>query len=547
MGAQSNFPIIASNMNFNSSTVKNAGQKVSSNVWNNAYANVRVPLTGKWYWEYITDNYVYAWGGIGRPNYGGSNQHNVDFSFVQGGEYRYNGTNQANTSSIGTGDIVGVYVNDGVIKVYINNSLDHTYSQNLSVIGSEELYPCFTGSSNVTVNFGQDSSFLGVKTAQGNTDANGIGDFYYTPPDSSLSLASVNAPTSTGIDPVETDDDIPTKQFNTVLYAGNNGAQSVTGVGFKPDLVWLKAKDGTQHHALFDSSRGVLKRLGSSRTNVEDTDSTFLSSFDTDGFSWSSGGDNTQNDNSYDYVGWCWRANGGTTSTNTSGTITSTVQANQAAGFSIVLYTGESATRTVGHGLSAVPNFIIFKSRGGTRHWGVYHTDTVLNMLTVNRSNAADTGAATAFGGSTSTLPTSSVFTIGDSSETGKSENYVAYVWHNVDGYSRFGSYEGNGNANGPFIHLGFRPRMLFIKRTDSAANWQVRDTARRTFNVHDVTLNWDSNTTETQNSNHNMDILSNGFKLRTTLGDYNASGGDYVYGAWGDVPFKYGNTHING
>ena len=419
---------------------------------------------------------------------------------------------------------------------------------NGSAIGSAQAFPdvgdnyyIWCGGNNDKVchiNTGQDSTFGGAITAGGNADGNGFGDFKYSVPTDAKAITTANLPISDDIDPAQTDDDFPQKNFNVLTYTGNGSTQSISNLGFQPDLVWIKQRDGTNHGSLYDSNRGVTKRLKSSSTEQETTVVAGFTGFDSDGFSLGSATEN--NGSSSTYVAWCWRANGGTTSSNSDGSITTTLQAGK--GFSIGTYTGTGSNATVGHGLGAVPDFTIFRERSSSGNWVVTSQKNMSSNdhnLYLQLSNAESDGNYFQ-----NTAMTSSVISIGTHADiNGSSNTYVMYNWINVEGYQRFDKYTGNGSTDGPFIYTGFRPRMLFIKRTDSAANWQVRDTARRTFNVHDVTLNWDDSTTETQNSNHNMDILSNGFKLRTTLGDYNTSGGTYIYGAWGDVPFKYNNT----
>ena len=388
-------------------------------------------------------------------------------------------------------------------------------------------------------NFGQDSTFAGTITAGGNADDNGFGDFKYSPPTGFLALCSGNQVISDDIDPAQTDDNYPSKNFNTVLYTGNDGAQSVTGVGFKPDLVWIKARNSAQHYAMFDSSRGALKRIGSSRTNAEDTDSSFLSSFDTDGFSWSTGGDNTQN-GSYNYVSWCWKANGGTTATNNDGSITSTVQANDKAGFSIITWTASGANGSIGHGLSAKPDWHIIKKRNDTSGWAVYHKSLgATKYYRLDTNSSASTFQYTY----NNTEPDATKIYLGDNGLTNhpSGDTYVCYAWREVEGYSKFGTYTANGNSDGPFIYTGFRPRMLFIRRYSGTDSSFVIDTARETKNVNGDFLFWDSNQTESSSSL--LDILSNGFKLRTTSASLNPSGTELIWGAWGDVPFKYNNT----
>ena len=548
MSNQTNFPIVSQLLNFHSATITNGGQKANGGGWVSAtFVDVEVPLTGEWYWEYITDNYVYAFMGITRLQFGSPHHHNTDFAFVQNGEYRYNGSNQANTSNIGTGDIVGVYVNNGIIKVYVNNSLDHTYTQNLSIVG-QPVFPVVFGTSNTTINFGQDSSFLGVKTAQGNTDGNGIGDFYYTPPGNALALCSANTPTSSDIDPAQTDNDYPSKNFNILTYTGNSTTgQSLTGLGFKPDLIWAKMTSSSQNNQLFDSSRlntrGTPTPFGlrSDTIGAEFDDQTegngnpIIASFDTDGFTLGTSGSGP-NDNNRTYVAWCWKANGGTTSSNSNGSITSTVQANTKAGFSIATYTspGSGTNHTVGHGLSGV-DFIITKNRSQSFNWYCFHKSSQNYTYRLNDGSRYSYSnwsmGATTWGSQ-------------DGYTHNSTDNYVAYCWQNVAGMQKFGSYVGNGSTNGPYIETGFRPRMLFTLLDNSTSGWRVRDTARDTFNPSDSIVWWNLNFQQYNNSSqYPFDILSNGFKLRTGTSDFNGSGSTYLYGAWADVPAKYNNA----
>ena len=387
------------------------------------------------------------------------------------------------------------------------------------------------------INFGQDSTFGGRVTAQGNTDGNGFGDFYYTPPTGFLALCSANLPLATEIDPAETDDDfVGGKQFNPILWTGNGSTNNITGLGFQPDLVWTKGRSTTYNNRLWDSSRGVQKYLDSDSTDAEATLSTGLTAFGSDGFTLGSGG--SQNSNGATYIAWCWRANGGTTSTNSDGSTDSTVQANTKAGFSIIETPNYSSNSTFGHGLSSAPDFIIAKLIGGSRG-AVYHTglSSAGHYLSLNTTDAEATGSFF-----NSTAPTSSVFSLGAS--FGGSGAGICYAWHNVEGFQKFGSYIGNGNADGPFIYTGFRPRMFFIKNIGATSKWHVYDTARTTSNPMNDTLDWNANNAEQTNyAYQDYDTLSNGFKVRGDNGFANSSGVTYVYGAWGDVPFKYNNT----
>ena len=540
-----------------------------------AGANSSIGMSsGKWYAEfYLTVNTTYPVLGLSPGASAGDNRpFNSNSGYLRIVGYKPGATtklednssifspasfgtvtlNQTNVLAGATGDIIGMAVDVDNKKLWLSKNGTFMNSGDPAAGSNEQIswttnpqdifFNCitYTGGRAVQGNWGQDSTFAGNTTAGGNTDENGYGDFKYSVPTGFLALCSANLPVSDDIDPAQTDTDFPQKQFNTITYTGANSAQSVTGLGFKPDLVWLKARNSAQHHAIFDSSRGALKRIGSSRNNAEDTFSGFLSSFDTDGFSFG-GADNTQN-GSYNYVGWCWRANGGTTASDGNGSITTTVQANTASGFSIITYTGTGSNATIGHGLSAKPDFILFKRRsGGGENWQVYHSSLgATKYLLLNHLNASST-SSTRF---QDTEPTNSVISIGSESGVNTSSGtHVAYCWHGVDGYSKFGTYEGNGDdENGPFIYTGFRPRLIFCKNIDTSNEWFVQDTARETHNVTKNFMEWNSSDAEQSNDHSEMDILSNGFKCRGNSGRFNDTA-TYVYGAWGDVPFKYNNT----
>jgi hypothetical protein len=397
-----------------------------------------------------------------------------------------------------------------------------------------------SSSENFPQNFGQDSTFAGRITAGGNADENGFGDFKYAPPTGFLALCSANLPISADIDPAQTDTDYPSKQFNAITYDSTGSGQSITGVGFQPDLVWIKCRSDAQGNGLFDSTRGTSEVLESNGTNAENT-SSGLTSFDSDGYSMGT----YYNQSGRQYVSWCWRANGGVTSSNTDGSITSTVQANTKGGFSIVTTSGTGSNGTIGHGLGAVPKLIFTKRRSGSTSWVTYHpnqgsggTGGELGYMHLDATQAfSDLNTIW-----NDTAPTSDVFSVGTATNVNASgSTYVHYCWAEIEGYSKFGRYVGNYNTDGTFIYTGFRPRMLFVKRSDAANSWFVWDTARTTFNKMNSYLYWDlSNAEET---GYAIDVLSNGFKLRGQNNATNNSGGTFVYGAWGDVPFKYNNT----
>jgi hypothetical protein len=333
------------------------------------------------------------------------------------------------------------------------------------------------------------------------------------------------------------------------LYTGTgtSSARSVTGVGFQPDFVWGKGRSVASQHNLFDAVRGSGKRLISNSTAAEETNAAFgyLSSFDSDGFSTLAGSTNNENWNqtSATYVAWSWKA-GGTAVSNTAGTITSSVSANTTAGFSVVTYTGTGVNATVGHGLGVAPSLVICKTRAAAQGWAVYHISSGATKYLLLNSTIAATTDANAWN---NTAPTSSVFSVSIGSGTGGlTSAYVAYCWAPVAGYSAFGSYTGNGSADGPFIYTGFRPRFLMIKRTDTAGNnWVILDTSRDTYNAAGLYLypNLSAAEDDYRASTGPIDILSNGLKQRSTLSNVNASGGTYIYACFAENPLRYSNA----
>jgi hypothetical protein len=326
---------------------------------------------------------------------------------------------------------------------------------------------------------------------------------------------------------------------------------SISGLAFAPDFVWAKSRGAGYSHSLYDTIRGAgaNTELISDSTGAEGSGNQdqygYLSSFGSTGFTATSGSTGLNlyfNDPTYPaYVAWCWKA-GGTAVSNTAGSITSSVSANTTAGFSVVTYTGTGSLATVGHGLGVAPNMIIIKGRTGTaNNWTVYHSAVGnTGALFLNLTNATDTGSA--YWNNTS--PTSSVFTINTGSGSNTSTyNYVAYCFAAVAGYSAFGSYTGNGSSDGPFVYLGFRPRWIMIKRTDSATggSWGMWDSSRGTYNVNTPRLT--ANSPAAEDSYGATDFVSNGFKLRDTDVSWNGSGATYIYAAFAENPFKYANA----
>jgi hypothetical protein len=324
--------------------------------------------------------------------------------------------------------------------------------------------------------------------------------------------------------------------MDATLYTGNGSTQTITNTaGFKPDFVWVKSRSAATDHKLTDSVRGVQKGLISNTTGAETTDTNGLTAFNSNG--WSLGTDTVYNNNTATYVGWQWQAGQGSTSSNTSGTITSTVSVNATAGFSVVTYTGNATSgATVGHGLGVAPSMYIVKSRSAANNWCAYHVSLGNQYATLlNRSDASYSN----INYWNNTSPTSSVFSLGNGGDTNQSSaTFVAYCWTPIAGYSAFGSYTGNGSTDGPFVYLGFRPKFVMIKRTDTTANWYIFDTARDTYNAAGLELYPNLSNAESD-GRPDLDILSNGMKMRSTATGQNANGGTYIYACFAESPFK--------
>ena len=323
----------------------------------------------------------------------------------------------------------------------------------------------------------------------------------------------------------------PSLYFNTKLYTGTGSSLALTGVGFQPDFTWIKCRtagSGTDH-VLFDAVRGVTKALNSNDNSLEDTISNSLTAFGTDGFTVNGNGATGASGDTY--VGWNWKANGAG-SANTDGSINSTVSVNQTAGFSIVSWTGSNANATIGHGLGVVPKMIIFKNRATATSWMVYNaTQGATKFLRLNTTDAVGTGS-TPFN---DTAPTSSVFSVGANGDTnGSSQAMIAYCFAEKTGYSKFGSYTGNGNADGTFVYTGFKPAFVMVKQSSGTGFWTIIDNKRPEFNPASKWLYPNNSDAEYNASSYPVDFLSNGFKNKSTGSYFNSSGSTYIYMAIG-------------
>ena len=587
------------------STLSNGNLEVS--VPTNSYmGNTFRPISGKWYCEFRvktvgSTNGEMDWGWIQATTYAGTTAHSGQAN-KWGAYYHaystdhikiYDETSQLGSNinlTISAGSVLQLAwdIDNNKGWVGINNTYyaaDNGTDGNPSA-GTNQTFTftedeaqnlqCYiangTGTDVHVANFGQDSTFGGAVSAGGNADGNGIGDFAYAPPTGFLALCTSNLPEPTISANSATQAD---NYFGTLTWSGDDGAtrkiatgeSGVTGtVDFTPDWSWIKRRNGSSNgsdHLLLDTSRGVdaFNGLSANATSQEGqtaAGSTWvnfgdINNFENGGFTVQKGSDGSHtlegiNQSGGTYVGWNWKANGGTTSSNTDGSITSTVQANTTAGFSIVTYTGTGANATVGHGLGVAPRMIIMKRRDSAQNWVVYHEDIGNNrQIFLNLTNA-QTGTNSVYFNNTS--PTTSVFSLGsDNYANASSGTYVAYCFAEIESYSRFGSYSGNGSADGTFAFLGFRPAWIMIKNTSATAEWIIVDNVRSTFNEVDVILAASETTIESgfATTNRNIDFLSNGFKIRGTAAGgttaLNTSGSAYIYMAFAEAPFKYANA----
>ena len=335
----------------------------------------------------------------------------------------------------------------------------------------------------------------------------------------------------------------PSLHFNTVLYTGNGGTQSITGVGFQPDWIWIKCRSDADDHTATDAVRGNTKVIYPNGTAVEGTSSSRITSFDSDGFSLGSSGDT--NSNSRTFASWNWKANGAGSS-NSDGSITSTVSVNTTAGFSIVSYTGTGSNATVGHGLGSAPGWIVLKNRTTNRNWEILHHRNTASPATQQLEFITD-ATATVTTQWNSVMPTSSVFSIGTNDSTNKSGNsFVAYCFAEKNGYSKFGTYTGNGDVDGPMIYCGFKPAWGIFKRTNSTGNWIMMDNKRSPFNEMQKNLFVNTTAAEDSSTSYNdFDFLSNGVKIREDNNDINASGSTYIYMLFAENPIVGTNNVV--
>ena len=539
----------------NNGTVTYSEGNLKLGLADNAMARGSImPSSGKWYWEanlISTDGADLASIGICKTGYisGAAFDQNA---LVDGYVYVNNGTTRDHATdgdqsyagaSYAADDIMAVAydADNGTLAFLKNNAAQGTAYSSLS--GQHGAY--FTGygnTANWVVNFGQDSSFAGTETAQGNTDGNGVGDFYYAPPSGFLALCTKNLPEP---------DVVPGEHFNSVLYTGNgtaigSGGQAVTGLGFQPGLLIGKARSDGNSTATYDQVRGVEKEINMEGTAAEADQAEGVTAFGTDGFT--VGSHDKFNRSGTSMVAWSWKANG-SGSNNTDGDITSTVSVNLDAGFSIVKYVSTGTTGdTFGHGLGAVPDTIWFKSLT-TQSWNCFFPNTFMGgtkgMQVDNEGAAADVTHMN------NTMPTSTVITLGANQAATNpfadnvGQAFIVYCWKNIEGFSKIGEYEGSNNAaSGTFINCGFRPAYLMIKNADAAdTNWSVLTSKIEPNNPVSTPSFLDASVAEQSGiASNSIDFTSNGFNQRNADIRFNDPQ-TYVFMAFAETPFKYANA----
>ena len=492
----------------NRGSISNGNLTLSQNN-GTAFSTFDVSTTGKWYLEGTVTSYGQATN-ASQFIVSARARSTYEISYLATGQKQVNGVNSAYGSSWTTGDVIGIAIDpaNNQVTFYKNNvsqgAVSNTFPSETVLVG---YYAEASGTDTLNFNFGQRP-------------------WAYTPPTGFKALHTGNLP-----DPVIK---LPAQYMAATTYTGNGATQAITGMGFAPDLVWTKARSSVISHGLFDTVRGAGKAVFSNVTNAEfdygTTTAGELYQFTSDGFNLGSSGN--FNANGVTYVGWQWKANGAAVANN-AGSITSQVSAGVAQGFSVVTYTGTGANATVGHGLGVAPKIMFYKARSTTSDW------LVLNRISGSMQYGYLNQTA-AFGTAGQALPTSTVMSLGGGApENASGQTYVAYCFSEVAGYSKFGSYVGNGSADGPFVYCGFRPRYVMGKSTSAVGEWRIFDTARDSFNAAQSELFANLSNAETTNVAYSTDILSNGFKPRNTNTGLNDAGVTYIFMAFAEAPFK--------
>ena len=504
---------------------RNGNLKVTTGSGASTVGTTSPQNTGKWYAEFvctakssvnmmISVNSVEGFDGERQGNE--SQNGGKGYSYINNGNKGLpDGSNPSYGASWAIDDVMGIALDldNNTVNFYKNNAAQ-------GVINIDDGYnyvmTCGHGQSGVTATF--DANF-------------GQRPFTYTPPTGYRALSGHNRATPDAASVVK-----PQRFFDTLLWTGNNTVRTIRGLEFKPDFVWVKCRSNGHDHQITDSIRGVGKALRANENNSEDDwGSNGMGAFVDGGFVLTDTSNARYNENSQTFVAWCWKG-GGAAVSNTNGNITSSVSVNEEAGFLIVLYTGKGRNgQNVGHGLRQAPQWIMLKSRTAGSNWRVWHHKLAADgskRLLLDASNASEDASFL-----NDTAPSSTVFTLGNSDNAWNVSGgtYMAYCWHEVPGYSKFGSYTGNGSSNGTYVYLGFRPAFLMVKKTNTANSWVMYDVKRSTTNVIDNYLIAEGTDVDNTNSAASVDLLSNGFKFYSGYDIVNA--GDYIYMAFAEQP----------
>jgi len=506
--------------------------------WMRALATFAVS-SGKWYWEVTVNNTLSQMHGITHATqltYSAGATNWVGYDATGYAYFSDNGTKYNSNSGVtygatyGAGDVIGIAFDADNGKLYFSKNGTFQASGDPAA-GTNAAFTGLTNGPYVpAVSL---STFSGANTCDANF---GQRPFKYTPPTGFKRLNTYNLPDSTILK--------GNKYMDATLYTGSTGSVTVTNAaGFKPDMVWMKARSGgVTNHALVDSVRPSGYAIYPNLTDAEANNSTLFTGITSNGFTLA-GNNATYSGNGYTYVGWQWQAGQGSTSSGTgTGGITSVTQSvNTTAGFSIVTYTGSGSNGTVTHGLGVAPKMVIVKNRTTAGdEWCVWHTSLTNATYYLYLNGTAAQAVDTTFWNSTA--PSSTVISLGSNGRTNRSSsNMVCYAWSEIAGFSKFGSYTGNGSADGPMIYCNFSPKFFLVKRTDTVESWNIVDTSRNTYNQAGANLY--PNLSNAESTNNSCDILSNGIKLRNTWAGANANGGTYIFMAFASNPFKSSNA----
>jgi hypothetical protein len=546
----SNYPVMNPLIPSASSFITSGNLNIAGLGVTNQVQSTFAVTSGKWYWEIeLTNDGAYAIVGVSSqadltsPFYPGSGGTSYGYDGLTGNKYN-NGSASAYGATYASGNLISVALDMDSGKIWFAKNGVWQASGDPAA-GTNAAFTTLSNAVSTVASYGRRSATAANPSGSINF---GQRQFVYTPPTGFVALNTYNLPDSTISNGAT--------QFAATIYTGTGAARTITNttnnpsvlpfsnnpaaIPMQPDFVWIKDRSVASAHALTNSVTGITKYLESNSTGVETTDANSVTALNTNGFNLGAGtAIYFTNRNGEAFVAWQWKASNAAAVTNTAGSVTSSVSANPSAGFSIVSFTNvpvNASTYTIGHGLGVAPKMIILKNMDFVDNWYCYHASLGASArISLNTTASVVTGAGI-WG---NTAPTSSVFSlVGNAIITVTTQRLIGYCFSEIAGYSKFGNYTGNGSADGTFVYTGFRPRYILMKRTDTTSDWWVHDTSRDPFNVSPDTLYPNGNFAE-DTSTLPMDILSNGFKLRTNNATFNGNGGSYIYAAFAENPYK--------